>query len=744
MLMPKEQIRKRAKRVTKKLDEHPDETQQPQEPIETAPEWIVNTQQTSTPFGILNPDLKSYLRDMDKRLTNASQDDSEEYSMMIEATLSEMSSHELALSTDPECALMVEHMLKRVGDFEKRVFADALMGQINAVISNSFGSHVIETLLETSKGTIMRESNGDIAQPPNQDPESVGQLRTFTTLLNDLVEEILPFVGDLILNQNATYPIRYLLHLLSGDTSENVLKRSKKSKSWLNRNDNFDAVNEQQYEDEEYRPPKHFKELFNRLRKALFDSFSSPAEIRAFGVSDHGAPILQLLLQYERNNRENDKTDSFLDSWLDGLIAQLQSSEETKQSGHITTTLLDTTASHTTETAIECASSSVFEEIWKLYFTAKGGTRCMKHPVGNFVYAKALARLGTDENLNEEFVNAQLNETISLIRESGSKLIKTGRSGPLLAISDVVVARNVFKDEVLSMIMHCFGLSTTSTAQAKHIIPCILEMKRWKSYRRFHKETFENDEADEESSGDERKTNKKKKKDSGDDDIYTVPGAQLIQSIYQYGSPLNDKIIESVINLDTDKLLEICGSSSASRIIDGLIESDNIAFKYKHKLRLKLIGNYHLMADMRVGSRVAEKIYETSDGYFREKIANSLIEHEDYLAGSPYGKYLSRKVDLSLFRRRYDDWKEKTAQEIKNAGLNKINNIKKAPRVFNGKLANEMLSINQSEDKRGSKSSKKRKNASNEDTTSAETEDKADTRTRQEKREEKRQRKYEK
>ena len=309
------------------------------------------------------------------------------------------------------------------------------------------------------------------------------------------------------------------------------------------------------------------------------------------------------------------------------------------------------------------------------------------------------------------------------------------------------------------MIIHCFGLSTTSTAQAKHIIPCILEMKRWKvcfifplvaiskqqqSYRRFHKETFENYEADEESSGDERKTNKKKKKDSGDDDIYTVPGAQLIQSIYQYGSPLNDKIIESVINLDTDKLLEICGSSSASRIIDGLIESDNIAFKYKHKLRLKLVGSYHLMADMRVGSRVAEKIYETSDGYFREKIANSLIEHEDYLAGSPYGKYLSRKVDLSLFRRRYDDWKEKTAQEIKNAGLNKINNIKKAPRVFNGKLANEMLSINQSEDKRGSKSSKKRKNASNEDTTSAETEDKADTRTRQEKREEKRQRKYEK
>ena len=229
-------------------------------------------------------------------------------------------------------------------------------------------------------------------------------------------------------------------------------------------------------------------------------------------------------------------------------------------------------------------------------------------------------------------------------------------------------------------------------------------------------------------------------------DTFTAAGAHLVLALYNLGSPHNDQILNSVVGLDVEKLLEICGSSPASRIIDGVIDSDAVAFKYKHKLRLKLLGCYHLLADMRVGSRVAEKIYETSDGYFREKIATSLLAHEDFLAGSPFGKYMSRKVNLSLYRRRKEDWREQTAAEIKNAGLIKTNNIKKGPRVFNGQIASESLQAGQSEDSRGPAPARKRKSRDDKDTDNGgeEGEAKTDTRSRQEKREEKRQRKYQK
>lgn len=256
---------------------------------------------------------------------------------------------------------------------------------------------------------------------------------------------------------------------------------------------------------------------------------------------------------------------------------------------------------------------------------------------------------------------------------------------------------------------------------------------------------FEKNDQDEEGSSDEEKEQSNKE---GKSDRFTSAGAQLILSLYNLGTPHNEAILNSLLNLSMERILEICGSSPASRIIDGIMDSEAVTFKYKHKLRLKLLGSYHLLADMRVGSRVAEKIYETSDGYFREKIANSLLEHEDFLAGSAYGKYLIRKVGLSLFRRRIEEWREKTAEEVKNAGLTKVNNVKKAARVINGVVVDRPLSGEQHEDRRGPAVAKKRK--SREDNEEKEIVDKADkndkpeldNRSRQEKREEKRQKKY--
>ena len=663
---------------------------------------------------------------------------------MLEASLNEINGNELRLSVDPECSLVIQHLIKRMGDFEKRVFLDSLLGNLSKLMINRFGSHVIQTLLHCSKGTIMRESRGEINSniDNNDSNEDVGELKTMMTYIEEVVKEILPDVSNLLTDTFATHPLRQLLQLLSSSNS-NIIDRSKKSMNWLNKHEKSDLDYESYNKDPDelnYKSPKVFKNCFKDIRISIFNSFTDANEVRQFGISNIGAPLLQLLLRYEKESNLSDGNESFLDCWLDGLVMTVNTEKEAKSSNHLITTLLDQTASHTTEVALECSNSKVFKTFWELYFKGKNLQRCLKHPIGNFVISKALNRLAYDLELNEKWVTEQLNEVINVLKDVGKKLIKTNRLNPLLAAVDIGVNRKLLKDEILNVIVHSFGLSVNSNAQREHLIMCMLEMKRWKTYRRFHDELFKNTEGDNDESDDNDNDNEginKGKKKENLDELYTFNGALLIQKIFKLGQPLNNILTSSLLKLDIGNIIKICASSYGSRIIDSLIEAREVSNSDKREIRKKLIGSYHRLADLRVGSRVAEKIYEYSDSYFREKIVESLLQHEDFLAGSPYGKYLSRKVDLSLYRRRKYEWKEKVSEEVREftRKINENNNnnngndevVKKNnKRVFNGMIAHDPLPEGESE----GKTEKKRKN------------DNEEPKSRAEKRAEKRQRRY--
>lgn len=49
--------------------------------------------------------------------------------LLVGAALTELRGKELQVATDSDCALIVERMIWNMGDFGRRVFADALMGK---------------------------------------------------------------------------------------------------------------------------------------------------------------------------------------------------------------------------------------------------------------------------------------------------------------------------------------------------------------------------------------------------------------------------------------------------------------------------------------------------------------------------------------------------------------------------------------------------------------------------------------
>jgi nucleolar protein 9 len=64
-----------------------------------------------------------------------------------------------------------------------------------------------------------------------------------------------------------------------------------------------------------------------------------------------------------------------------------------------------------------------------------------------------------------------------------------------------------------------------------------------------------------------------------------------------------------------------------------------------------------LLAD-KIGSRVAERIWESADGYAKEKIARELLPSSEAIRRSQYGRYLWPKLRLDVMQRRPDLWRQ--------------------------------------------------------------------------------------
>ena len=92
---------------------------------------------------------------------------------------------------------------------------------------------------------------------------------------------------------------------------------------------------------------------------------------------------------------------------------------------------------------------------------------------------------------------------------------------------------------------------------------------------------------------------------------------------------------------------------------------------------LRFVGHFHELVDDKIGSRIGDRAWAGSDPYLKvgpesiawtpqrmltstspqEKIARSLLLHEQNLAGSQYGKYFVRNMSLLLLKRDPDAWR---------------------------------------------------------------------------------------
>ncbi|KAH7103039.1 ARM repeat-containing protein [Auriculariales sp. MPI-PUGE-AT-0066] len=661
--MPRENRKRGKKHKPQKDEPEPIEQAVYEEEEHAAPEDQADA--SDAPFGYVDPDVKAYFRTIDDQLREWQGDygDAEEAAELKEdrrnflvAALSEMAGKELQLATDPDCAAIVERILHSMDDFLKRVFVDRLSGSFEQLMAHRFASHVCQTIFTMAGSTVARELRGELPSHPD-----AAQLRTLTRLVIDASEEIMPKVSSFISHPFASHVLRALLILLcpsiAPEDSEKNL-RSKKSASFRAKQGPMKSIftPESRLSSGDGQRPDEFAQVAANILKAITSNLGEN-EIRALAADKVGSPTLQLIVELEAHCGLSDTPGSVMDHLLVGLVSATHSKVTMEPSDYLTTILHDSTSSRLLETLVSRSPDAVFRNLWRVYFAQSGRLQKLAvHPVANFVVARCVMRLDTDE-----FAGA-LNE----LGGSWIRMRKAARFGVLKSFIDRATILHEHAASVAEAAAAAFEIE--SEDDRKLVVQTILRQMTPSEYRSAFESVGEKSSADASSGKPKRWQRTGEAHDALEP---KVQGALLLQSLLHLPEPHHSIVVDSLLAQTPEELLALAHHPISSRVLDEAFTPTMVP-RVRKALVQHLIGHFHTLADDRIGSRVAERAWGAIDTYLKEKVARSLLPHENFLTGSHFGRFFARIINLSLLQRRPDDWRamqtakarEATAQNV--------------------------------------------------------------------------------
>lgn len=408
--------------------------------------------------------------------------------------------------------------------------------------------------------------------------------------------------------------------------------------------------------------PEPVVALRREIREGLMERIA-PVEWQGMGVSAVGGPAVQLLLHCEVEDGAVAE-GSLFDILTEGLVGAVERKKEAKKDKdgkkekikpqpYLSAQVVSQTGTRLLEALLTLAPKRVFKAIWKTYFTGKLG-KLAAHPYANYAVAAGIGRLDA----------AGMQEAISEIQGSsgGRGLVKTGRTAALLALARRAASLPDTIPAVEGLVISALDLGSETAM----LVPCMLAMKTRPVYVALlagedapdsDSEDIEKDEDAEalaaakarRSAWENRRERRGGKLDP------SLPGCLVLQALVALPSTAT---LDSLLSQSADTLLAYASSPIASHLLDRVLTAPAVQAKYRRKLMLALMGQYEVLAQDRLGSRVADTVWATADGFMREKIAKSLIPHATALGNSQYGRFFARKLDLHLLQRRPDEWRE--------------------------------------------------------------------------------------
>lgn len=81
----------------------------------------------------------------------------------------------------------------------------------------------------------------------------------------------------------------------------------------------------------------------------------------------------------------------------------------------------------------------------------------------------------------------------------------------------------------------------------------------------------------------------------------------------------------SILSLSIAERIKLAHNTNSSRVYDVLLESSTVPLQTKRRFVMDFIGHYHLLADDRFGSRIAERCWAFADTYLKVDILSLFL-----------------------------------------------------------------------------------------------------------------------
>ncbi|WFD33954.1 Nucleolar protein 9 [Malassezia cuniculi] len=604
--MPKER-RRAPKRQKNEPEELPESADYMPVQAEEPGDWCSND---NTPFGLVQPAVQSYFKEVDAQLAQLGSDE-DEISMLVQAATSEIDGNELALATDPTCSLVLEHLCGFLPDKPLRVLFDRMSGSFSILAAHRYGSHVLQSILRASQVVIDRGEGAT-------NESAAGVLRSVSQLVRDMFAELEPGLSGMFGDQFSSHVLRSIIYLLAGVPIE--VERSKRSAKYRAKEQKKHAVHAPPNAFEgrvQTNVPDDFYQLLVRLYEHIHKSLG-PDDVKRLVTDPVAAPTMSLVLRLESALTHKRSTMAEQD---DSITAAILGDASSERSDYIESALRDTVASHVLESAIAGASPSTIRAFYATYIKGRAA-KLGAHPCANYVVAHIVRVLPPGD---------EFGELVGELAAAGDQLVKNHVLGVLQACVERASTEKE-AEQVISAVLASFRIPDEAQGA---FVPVILSLRTYKAY--LHT----------------RGDGKKRKRD---DDAPTMQGSLLLQKIAHMPSPAQDILYTSLAQ--SEHLIDWCKSSVAAHVIIAALSSPSATFSQRKSLLTKLLPELVPLCDDMWGSRVADAVWDHAGGFIRGKIADNAISHEKTLLSSPYGRFFVRRLRLSLYRRDSDAWRE--------------------------------------------------------------------------------------
>ncbi|KAG9050871.1 Nucleolar protein 9 [Tulasnella sp. UAMH 9824] len=668
--MPKidKEKRQRGKKHKKPKQEEP----VPEEPL-AGPSWMAPqpaVQELDQPFGALDPDLKAYLRSVDLKLNEWRDTET----LFLDATVGELKGKELVLATDPECSKILERISHVVDHGAKRALLRALSGSYPTLVKHRFGSHVCQTFLKVAAESLQDETIGDDISEPEP-----GSDLSFERLL-----ELLPVCPSMLSDLFATHVLSDLLLILSARSWSELEALREQASEWrtskATRRKHHRIQQQNNRGNTAESTSKPIPEEFAHISKQFADKIISEIgseDLRRCAFDQVASSSLQALLKIDLTLGKSKTRGRLLELLLPGLtsgqshllgftdkgkhphkrVATLGSVPPTQVIALFDSMARDKVASHVVEIVVAHVPDSIFRAIWKNCL-APSLANLVNDPVANFSIATATTRLNESE----------VSDLMKLPAASWAATVASGRTGPLKALIDRTATLGSLEAAAVQIVSKAFGAENSTdramlvnrilTLQPDETIEADSDVVNPDSKPSMYPNRLKSG-----GYGPRRSQHPNASRSSEP----TVQGALILQSMLRLSDPHNSVVCEGIDSMTAEARISLSRSPIASRVLDAMIDSPTVSAKAKRKLISSFIGQYHILADYKLGSRVAENLYKAGDPFLREKVARSLFEHEQSLRQSMYGRFLLNHVNIPLLKRSPEEWKRAQAKSIQEA-----------------------------------------------------------------------------